>query len=171
MRQIIEDKRFSLDIVKYKSDTSPFGKVIDLGMAYTPGLCFYPINEQLAVYGYSSEYKLFVIDRQEIWHTSLKWMSPLPLFLGKKSIKYLMTLLSARKSEKQDQNSPRMSLKNRANFQKIWLSSDISSQIIEVVSMFLNSNHVSMNTKADIMTSLVKMDTIFIEQKFIRLLL
>jgi hypothetical protein len=48
-------------IVTYKSDVS-FGKGMDLGSIYSPGLCFYPINEQLAVYGYSSEYKLFVID-------------------------------------------------------------------------------------------------------------
>jgi len=46
-----EDGKKIKTIVIYKSDASSFGKGIDLGSGYTPGLCFYPINEQLAVYG------------------------------------------------------------------------------------------------------------------------
>ena len=74
-----KDGKIIKTIVTYKSDSS-FSRGMNLGDIYTPGLCFSPINEHLAVYGYSSEYKLFVIDSSgNLVHIIEKDEPPTPL--------------------------------------------------------------------------------------------
>jgi hypothetical protein len=86
-------------IVEFKSKTPSFGRVIDLGSYYTPGLWFYPINEEFAVYGYSSEYELFVIDSSgELVHIIEKNESPTPL--SKKEINMVIDDFIERQKER-----------------------------------------------------------------------
>jgi hypothetical protein len=86
-------------IVEFKSETPSFGQVFDLGSYYTPGLCFYPINEKFAVYGYSSEYRLFVIDSSgELVYIIEKKESPTPL--SKKEINKVIDEYVERQKER-----------------------------------------------------------------------
>lgn len=104
-------------IVTYKSDAS-FGKGIDLGRAYTPGLRFDQINEELAVYGYSSEYKLYVIDSSgNLVHIIEKAEPPTPL--SQKEInKVLDDYIERQKERKIGQKYSRSELKKTSKFPK-----------------------------------------------------
>lgn len=104
-------------IVTYKSDAS-FGKGIDLGRAYTPGLRFDQINEELALYGYSSEYKLYVIDSSgNLVHIIEKAEPPTPL--SQKEInKVLDDYIERQKERKIGQKYSRSELKKTSKFPK-----------------------------------------------------
>jgi len=113
-----EDGKKIKTIVEYKSDASSFGKGIDLGMSYTPGLWFYPINEGIAVYGYSSEYKLYVIDSSgNLAHIIEKAEPPTPL--SQKEInKVLDDFIERQKERKIGQKYSRNELKKSSKFPK-----------------------------------------------------
>ena len=106
-------------ITSYKSEPPSFGyKKLDLGSIYTPGLWFFPINESLAVYGDSSEYKIFVIDSSgELVRIIEKDESPQSI--SKKEInKRIDVFLEHQKKRTRGPKFTRSELKAAASFPK-----------------------------------------------------
>ena len=106
-------------IATHKSEPPSYRK-LDLGSRYTPGLWFYPVNEGLAVYGDSSEYKLFVIDSSgELIRIIEKEESPKSI--TKKEInKIINNVLEAMKKSSRGPKYTRSELKSAANFPKCY---------------------------------------------------
>jgi hypothetical protein len=112
-----EGKRIKT-IASYKSEPLSFGKTVDLGNLYKPGLWFYPIKGSLYVYGNSSEYKIFVIDSSgELVRIIEKDESPQSI--SKKEInKRIDDFLEAMKKRSRGPKYTRSELKSSANFPK-----------------------------------------------------
>jgi len=112
-----EGKRIKT-IATYKSEAPSFGQKIDLGSLYTPGFWFYPINEDLAVYGYSSEYKLSVIDSLGELIRIIEKDEP-PKSISKKEInRRIDDFMERQKKRTRGPKFSRSELKAAANFPK-----------------------------------------------------